>query len=286
MQEFTLFQYNNTRRTFHFSHLLRKRPYDQKKSHVHEKHYEIYFLLSGERNYFIQDRVLAAQKGDLVIINKNELHHTADRGEPGHERLLINFTDEFLSLPKEEEDSLAILPFPCGSGVLKLSWSDQAIVKNLMFKMMEELRKSPAGYSMFVRALLSELLLLICRWGDRNEHESDPSNPLHGKITQVARYMLKNYKQDITIAMLSKQFYISPYYLCRMFKKLTGVGIVEYVQMARVKEAQRLLAETNEKIIAIAEAVGYEHVGHFNRVFKKIAFITPLQYRKKIRSNQ
>ncbi|WP_282937005.1 AraC family transcriptional regulator [Paenibacillus sp. RC67] len=286
MQEYTLFQYNNARRTLHFSHLLRKHPYDQKKSHVHEKHYEIYYLLSGERNYFIQDRVVAAQKGDLVIINKNELHHTADLGEPGHERLLINFTDEFISLPKEDEDSPAVLPFPCGSGVLKLSRDDQAIVKSLMYKMMNELKKGPKGYSMFVRALLSELLLLICRWGVQNESESDSSKPLHGKITQVARYLMKNYKEDITIAMLSEQFYISPYYLCRMFKKLTGVGIVEYVQMARVKESQRLLAETDEKIIAIAGAVGYDHVGHFNRVFKKIAFITPLQYRKKIRANK
>ncbi|WP_051620381.1 helix-turn-helix transcriptional regulator [Paenibacillus sp. UNC451MF] len=286
MQEYTLFKYNNARRTLHFSHLLRKNLFDQKRSHVHEKHYEIYFLLSGERNYFIQDRVLAAQKGDLVIINKNELHHTADRGEPGHERLLINFTDEFISLPKEDEESPVVLPFPCGSGVLKLSWEDQAAVRSLMFKMMDELKNSPVGYSMFVRALLSELLLLICRWGDRHAREADPAQPLHGKITQVARYIIKNHKENITIAMLSEQFYISPYYLCRMFKKLTGVGVVEYVQMARVREAQRLLAESDEKIIAIAGAVGYEHVGHFNRVFKKIAFITPLQYRKKVRANK
>ncbi|WP_144027725.1 AraC family transcriptional regulator [Paenibacillus sp. 32352] len=283
MQEYTLFQYNNARRTFHFSHLLRKHPYDQKKSHVHEKHYEIYFLLSGERNYFIQDRVLAAQKGDLVIINKNELHHTADRGNPGHERLLINFTEDFINHPMEDEP--AVLPFPCGSGVMKLSRDEQDAVKSLMFKMKHELKNGSTGYSMFVRALLSELLLMICRWGDHHKRESDPSNPLHGKITQAARFMRKHYMEDITIAKLSEQFYISPYYLCRMFKRLTGVGVVEYIQMARVKEAQRLLAETDEKIIAIAETVGYKQVGHFNRVFKKCAHMTPLQYRKQIRSH-
>lgn len=284
MQEYRLFQYNNEGRTLHFSHLLRKSPYDQKKSHVHEKHYEIYFLLSGERNYFIQDRVLAAQKGDLVIVNKNELHHTADRGEPGHERLLINFTDEFIRL--QEGEGPALLPFPNGSGVLKLSWDDQAVVKTLMFKMMEELKTEPVGYSLFVRSLLTELLLLICRWGDRKESDSDSRKPLHEKISQIARHIMKHYKEELSIAALSEQFFISPYYLCRMFKKLTGVGIVEYIQIARVKEAQRLLVETEEKIIAIAEAVGYDNLGHFNRIFKKIAFISPLQYRKKMRANK
>jgi len=285
MNEYRLFQYNNERRTFHFSHLLRKKPYDQKKSHVHEHHYEIYFLLSGERNYFIQDRVLAAQKGDLVIINKKELHHTADRGEPGHERLLINFEDEFIRLP-EWEDGVKLLPFPSGSGVLKLSREDQAVVKNLMFKMMEELKAEPVGYSMFVRALLTELLLLICRWGDRNAHDPDSQKPLHGKVSKIAEYIMNNYREDISIAMLSERFFISPYYLCRMFKKLTGIGIVEYIQMARVKEAQRLLIETDHKIIRIAEAVGYDNLGHFNRIFKKFAFMSPLQYRKKIRANK
>lgn len=283
LKELKVFEYNNEARTFHFSHLIRKGPYDQKKSHHHETKYEIYYLLSGERNYFVEDRVIGTKTGDLVIINKQEWHHTADRGKPGHERLLLNFTDDFVLLSKENE-KLALLPFPCGSGVLRLNREEQAVVESLLFKMMKELKEKPAGFESYVGALLTELLLLIYRWRDRHVKQDSPSqDTLHGKITQIAQYISVHYKEDITLARLSEKFFISPYHLCRIFKKLTGFSVVEYIQMIRVREAQRMLAETEEKIIAIAEAVGYASVGHFNRIFKKIAFITPLQYRKRAR---
>jgi AraC-like DNA-binding protein len=285
MQETRLFEYYNDNRTFHLSHMIRKDFYDQRKSHHHEKMYEIYYLLSGERNYFIEDRVLIARKGDLVIINKKEMHHTADRSVPGHERLLLNFSDAFVRLAREYEE-MPLLPFSCGSGVLRLSREEQSAVEHLLFKMMEELKGKPTGFELYVGALLTELLLLIHRWGgQQGNQESSSEDSVHGKITLIARYLAANYKEDITLARLSEQFFISPYYLCRIFKKLTGISVVNYIQIVRVREAQRLLAETEKKIIHIAEMVGYSSVGHFNRIFKKIALIPPLKYRKRVRQN-
>ncbi|CAG7644546.1 AraC family transcriptional regulator [Paenibacillus allorhizosphaerae] len=283
MQEQRVFQYDNASRTFHFSYLIRKGLYDQKKSHLHEHSYEIYYLLSGKRNYFIQDRVYAVQKGDLIIINKKELHHTADRGEPGHERLLINAAEPFVR-PAIDPGAPALLPFHRGSGVLRLNLEEQSAVETLMLRIMDELKGKQAGYELYAEALLTELLLLIYRWEERYVSQDAPSQDnLQEKITQVARYISTHYKEDITLEKLSDHFFISPYYLCRIFKKLTGLSVVEYVQLARMREAKRLLEETNEKIIDIAEMVGYASVGHFNRVFKKTAFITPLQFRKRMR---
>ena len=79
---------------------------------------------------------------------------------------------------------------------------------------------------------------------------------------------------------LSETFFISPYYLSRTFKAVTGFTLIEYVNLTRIKQAQRLLKETDHKIIDIAEAVGFESIGHFDRIFKKIAATTPMTYRK------
>ncbi|WP_245809841.1 helix-turn-helix transcriptional regulator [Cohnella massiliensis] len=75
--------------------------------------------------------------------------------------------------------------------------------------------------------------------------------------------------------------YISASYLSRIFYRFTGFHFREYVTVVRIREAQRLLAETQLQVQEVAGKMGFEHMSHFNRTFKRIAGITPLQYRKR-----
>lgn len=79
---------------------------------------------------------------------------------------------------------------------------------------------------------------------------------------------------------IAEHFYISPHYLSRVFKEVTGLPLTEFVNMTRIREAQRLLRQTDAKIIDIAEQVGYGNLSHFGRVFKQQTGLSPLQYRK------
>ncbi len=57
--------------------------------HVHNS-YEIYYLLEGERYYFIHNTTYHVKKGMLVLIDPSVIHRTISTGRPDHERLLIN----------------------------------------------------------------------------------------------------------------------------------------------------------------------------------------------------
>src|SRR5690625_7979916 len=61
--------------------------------HYHEANYEIYYLMNGKRKYFIKYKTYYIQSGELVFINKGDLHRTFNVEENEHERLLINFTN-------------------------------------------------------------------------------------------------------------------------------------------------------------------------------------------------
>jgi AraC-like DNA-binding protein len=50
--------------------------------------------------------------------------------------------------------------------------------------------------------------------------------------------------------------------------------------VVRVREAEKRLKQTKDKVQAIAEQVGFEHIAHFNRIFKKQTGLSPLRYRK------
>lgn len=54
-----------------------------------------------------------------------------------------------------------------------------------------------------------------------------------------------------------------------------------YADQLRLKEAKHLLADTNEKIIDIAYAVGFGSLSSFYSFFKKEVYLTPSAYRKK-----
>jgi methylphosphotriester-DNA--protein-cysteine methyltransferase len=58
-----------------------------------------------------------------------------------------------------------------------------------------------------------------------------------------------------------------------------GVTFTKYVQSLRVKEAKRLLAETDNSITAVCFACGFNNLTHFNRVFRGAEGCSPRQYR-------
>lgn len=243
--------------------------------------YEIYLLLNGERIYFINDQVFTVRKGDMIIINPHDLHRTFSTDMEEFERILINFTSEFIQPTIEKEDIL-LLPFSQGSRLVRFPVDEQPAVEQLLWDMLTECRQEKEGTDTYLRSLLAQLLVKIYRINLQATQEPTGSvHPMHQKISEIASYLNRNYSQNVTLAQVAKQFYISPSYLSRSFNKVTGFHLHEFVQIIRVREAQRLLRETRDKVLCIAETVGFEHISHFNKTFKKITGMSPLQYRKR-----
>ena len=59
----------------------------------HHNSYELYYMLSGEREYFIESSFFKVMPGDFILIPKNLIHRTAGKGA---ERILVYFSDIFL----------------------------------------------------------------------------------------------------------------------------------------------------------------------------------------------
>jgi YesN/AraC family two-component response regulator len=73
---------------------------------------------------------------------------------------------------------------------------------------------------------------------------------------------------------------MSYHYFSRFFKKTMGVTFLDYVNGLRVKEAERLLATTNNSVSRIAETVGIPNIAHFYEMFRKFNHLSPVEYRK------
>ncbi|TCL65332.1 AraC-like protein [Hydrogenispora ethanolica] len=273
-------EFKNAVNTFKVSNKKVSGHYNMAGNHFHN-YYEIYYLLSGERYYFIKDRTFYVTKGDLIFIDQYELHKTTDTGVPDHERVLIYFTEDFIMTRGGMLPEILTLLFKNGNPLVRLSLSGRNFVEDLFRKMLQEAQVKGTGYEMAFQALLMQFLVYMARYLEQNQTNIfDHPSPMHQKVSEVAQYINGHYSETLTLTFLSKRFFISPYYLSRIFKEVTGFSFIEYLNNIRIKEAQKLLRESRTKVITIAEKVGFGNVAHFGRVFKGITGQTPLQYRK------
>jgi len=271
--------FGNEEEEFYYHRIHRKRPFERN-NHYHGT-YEIYYLISGERSYFIKEKLYSIQAGDLILINKFDVHKTSGQGDPEHERIVINFSDSFLGSGHPFLPAGLLSMFDQDQPVLRLRPSEQDSVMHILDCMAAEILNRSPAFEHMLRLQLTELLIKANRLSASAIEPASPSlNPLHQKITDVVQYINSHYPLKITLKHLSDTFYISPFYLSRIFKEITGFTIVNYIQLTRIREAQRLLLSTDLRIVDIAETVGFESLTHFDRTFKKMTSMTASRYRK------
>ena len=99
-------------------------------------------------------------------------------------------------------------------------------------------------------------------------------------VKAVNEYISTQFMKRITIDSLSDQFDIPTSTLKRCFKGVYGTTIHHYLKECRINAAKRLLQESDQSILEIANAVGYENGSKFTSAFKEATGITPSAYRK------
>jgi len=267
----------------YIEYVKRSEPFTMAEDQYHA-YYEVYYLLSGTREYFIRDRTYTVEQGDLVFIAKHMLHKTMLAGEPAHERVILHFDDSALQRLAGKHTSLLLSAFEQDSPLIRLTRHEQFQLHELMKRMLLELQLQPSGYDLMLEHAAVQLLLMAARCAEQQQPapQQHPS-PIHAKVSEVAQYINVHYAEPIQLSMLSDLFFISPYYLSRMFKEVTGFTFSDYLILTRVKEAEARLRESSSSITEIAASVGFDNFSHFGKTFKKITRLSPREYRNQHR---
>ena len=100
------------------------------------------------------------------------------------------------------------------------------------------------------------------------------------RLLEITNYIYANYK-DVTLDDLAVKFFLSKPYLSKYIKEKSGMTFGDILKKVRMKKARAMLKSSSATVESIAESVGYQNVEHFNRIFKKMYNITPVQYRNR-----
>jgi len=98
-------------------------------------------------------------------------------------------------------------------------------------------------------------------------------------IDMALHYVDSHYSEKISADALSMEVGLSKDKLQAGLKCRTGKTLHKYIQEVRLAKARELLANTNKPLKSVADASGFVNESHFCKVFKKIHFVSPVQYR-------
>ncbi len=271
--------------------IVRHNSYSMSTRHYHSD-IELYFLLEGDRYYFVDQNTWHVHAHSGILIGPNQIHKTSMFNEdPEHHRFLLQFSSRpydaiFQSLGYPSFASLAHLY----QEPVSFCDSDWTSVLYLLSQLRNGLATNAARSTLFLLGM--QLLDLFCTAARKQQipyaattsgQSQSPSSAseLHKKIDELAQYLQRHCSEKIVLDDLASEFYFSRSRMTAAFKQITGFTIVEYITFMRIRKAKELLLHTDHSMTDIAAETGFGNVTYFERVLRITVGKTPLRYRKK-----
>ncbi len=260
----------------------RRADFSMDQEHFHP-FYELYYLVSGRCRVFLDHTIYHLEAGSLLLIRPEMLHRTIYGLTQDSERITVGFEPECLALMEEQ----------CGKDWQQMLFARPHIsvepgrrryVEGLLEKMLAEQKNGDRFSELLKRNHLYELLAFFCRCGQESvppqlENLTEAAAK-EAAIQEAVNYIYQHFKEPLTLEMVAERVHLSPAYFSRRFKKLTGFGYKEYLNYVRLKEASRMLLETDLPVADIAQLCGFSDGNYFGDLFRKEKGISPRMYRK------
>lgn len=252
----------------------------QPQGDMHYHHaYEIYYVLDGEREYFIGDKFFKVSSGDLVWVPKDMLHRTDGKGAT---RFLLYFKEDFLG----EYLSEAAIERLADSQPFAFRADDEHAdeLRSIFLVLLEEYEKEKnpdESYDPFLVArYLSELLFFIRTHENRYAKKASKAED---RMHHIVKYINENYPYELTIQEIADKFGITKNHFCHMFASSMGVTFITYLNTVRIKAACDMMKKDDDNILEISSKCGFCSQHYFYRVFKREKGMSPSSYRAQFR---
>jgi len=249
--------------------------------HYHDFH-KIILFLGGDVNYIIEGNSYHLQPDDIVFVAAGEIHRPVFGGDgekTPYERIVIYIAPDFLQRLDERAKLAKCFAAAREQGRVMHQLPHRS--HDLLFHM-DKLEKTAHGEGfangLYTEILFIEFLILLNRSIEDHELESLDTVSYDPKIQQVLRYINEHLADDLTIATLANQVFLSRYYLMKRFKADTGYSLHAYIRSKRLLFARDLL-RTETSIQEISRASGFRDYSTFSRAFRTLFHCSPKEWR-------
>lgn len=270
-------------KTFAIAHL-----YNGEKTmgiHIHDC-YEVYFSISGGKQFLIDDRVYQFQPGDIFFINQFESHYLSEVDLLNHERIVLSIYPEYLkrfSTPQTDLNYCFTQRHTPFGHRISLSEDEQ---KRFMYFIHKLSEGREFGQDVLDQSVFTGLAVFLNRAFKERctqttvaaSHRKGPSmGTRRAQIDDILSYINSHLATDLSIAALASHFYLSKSHLCQVFKDSTGTTINQYVTAKRIALAKALLAD-GHTVAETSSLCGFRDYSNFLKSFSRIVGVSPKKY--------
>lgn len=117
---------------------------------------------------------------------------------------------------------------------------------------------------------------------DETDGREAASIRMNAVAENIREYIDANYMEDISLADAAEAMNYSDAYFCKIFKQCFAKNFIVYLSEYRVGKAKELLADVSINVKDISQKVGYRDSNYFAKVFKRVAGVTPTDYRMQV----
>ena len=263
--------------TFAIAHL-----YKEEKAmdmHIHDC-YEIYYSISGGKQFLIDNRFYTIEPGDIFIINQYESHKITQVDKMVHERIVLSIHPEYTKrLSTSETDLDACFSARPENFSHKVSLTKEQ-QKRFLYYINKITKAEGFGHDIIEQTAFMELMVMLhaaFRTSHIQEAEACANYIYNQQVDDILAYINTNIATSITIEQLSKEFYLSESYICRIFKSATGTTINKYISARRISIAKSLLS-SGAGVTEAYEKSGFTDYSNFFKAFTKAVGISPKKY--------
>lgn len=251
--------------------------------HTHPQ-YEIYYFHSGSCDYMMGERIIRLEPGDLIIMNGMTQHGPRVYEPSEYVRTMFSFDPYVVQIFDENLRTCEpLMPFK--------------VLKNYHFRLGPEARKECeeilqrinrfyykndiVQYNRFLMAFYDLLMFIHVEGCSAMEARQRSDSEREQYVNQIISYIELHFKDDLKLDDLVKEVHISKFHLMKLFREVTGRTITDYIYERRINQAKILfLYEKSNTVTNVCYEVGFKHLAHFSRLFKKHVGHSPETYKK------
>ena len=234
---------------------------------------EIFYVVSGQGSFVIDDQPHPVAKDDLVVINPRVQHTELSNSSEPLSYIVLGVDGLELAVGDEEQRQFHIIR--CREA--------NTALRGYMIDMLQEAEAAAQDHEALCQHLLQVILVRILRNFDRSARIVPSRKKVSKECAAARRYIDTHFRESLTLDQLAEIVHINKYHMVHSFTKAYGVSPINYLLSLRLQESRYLLQSTDYSMSQISQMVGFSSPCYFSQVFHKAMGMSPRDYRNSSR---
>ncbi len=220
--------------------------------HWHENP-EILYFIDGSALVRSDETEIEANEGDIIIIRNNHIHSVLP---------LSDVCEYYCMIPDSSFKKMV--------GNIPEKTQDPEIIE-LYKKIIENYTERPEYSDQAIKGYLTVMFSLLSRnYSSEAKSESHNANPKLEAVKRTISFITENFQKEISVDDICKAVGLSKYYLCHIFKEITGQTILKHLNYTRCRHARFLLHSGDYTVSQSALMSGFSNMSYFTKVYTSV----------------